>query len=322
MLKKSSFTFLLLIVAVMAGFFLSYPAATAQATEEVQIITLSPEAIAAAVPPNDGHTFTVSVMYDVSNDDNTLSGIDLSVHFDSSKLTFDSYSYFREEGDMKSPPTELVDEDNEDNDPGTDKRINMNWTSFTGSWPGADVSLASPIKLADLVFSVNQDAQTGATPLNISIFDSPLSTQLFNAVVTISRPPTQIKITSDPLSVDAGVKGDMAVSLQDDLGDPSAATTDVVVDLSSDSAKGTFYNVAGDTVITSVTIPAGSTSAEFKYYDETAGTPTVAVSADGLTGGHPAADHQPRSTCCPDGGAGYGRYDSRRPAPGIFSHRH
>ena len=62
-----------------------------------------------------------------------------------------------------------------------------------------------------------------------------------------------------------------------------AAPDDIAVALSSTSANASFYNAAGDTLITSVTIPAGGTAADFKYADETVGSPTVTVAATGYT---------------------------------------
>jgi Divergent InlB B-repeat domain len=74
----------------------------------------------------------------------------------------------------------------------------------------------------------------------------------------------------------------ITVQRQDQYGNPvtSGVTT---VSLSSTSAGATFYSDAGTTVVTSVTINAGSSTVSFWYRDTVAGTPTLTASAAGLT---------------------------------------
>lgn len=59
-----------------------------------------------------------------------------------------------------------------------------------------------------------------------------------------------------------------------------------IVDLASTStgAAKKFAETSGGTPVTSVTIPDGSSTENFYYYDELAGSYTISVSARGLTG--------------------------------------
>ena len=128
-----------------------------------QEIMLSPSNASQTVDTN----FTLSIVYDVSDDNSSLSGLDISIHFDSSKIDFNDYGNFMDVGDMTSPPNVLPDSSDEDNDPSTDKRINMSWVSFSRKWP--DVAL--PVALAELNFAVKADADLGDTAVKISVFD-------------------------------------------------------------------------------------------------------------------------------------------------------
>ena len=130
-----------------------------------QKISLSP-AERGAQP---GGSFALTVNYDVTDNSSLLSGIDISVHFDSTKITYVDYDNdeFLENGDIVSPPTLLDDTQDEDGDPATDKRINMSWSSFTGQWPNTTL----PAVLAKLNFTLSDTMTDGETHINVSVFD-------------------------------------------------------------------------------------------------------------------------------------------------------
>lgn len=127
-----------------------------------QIITLS----ASSSNPEPGTEFSVMVSYDVNDGNFMLSGLDISIHFDSGVLSFEGYSNFLAAGDQKKSPTLLPDAKNEDNDSTTDKRINMSWVSFSRQWPNQTL----PLVLAELYFSVKEDTE-GTTAINSSVYD-------------------------------------------------------------------------------------------------------------------------------------------------------
>ena len=112
-----------------------------------------------------------------------------------------------------------------------------------------------------------------------------------SATVTVT-PATAAKIafTSNSLTGAASnnaTLGAITVQEQDTFGDAFPTTTPVTVALSSTST-GTNEFAAGSNgtpIITSVTIPAGSSSASFYYGDTKAGTPTLTATASGLVSG-------------------------------------
>ncbi len=80
----------------------------------------------------------------------------------------------------------------------------------------------------------------------------------------------------------------LSVQLQDETGSPSRVLNDTVVSLGTTSGTGAFDVAADgpfDGSIASVTVLAGESSAEVYYRDETVGTHTLSVTADGLTDG-------------------------------------
>ncbi|HON83400.1 MAG TPA: hypothetical protein PLI22_04610, partial [Caldisericia bacterium] len=78
--------------------------------------------------------------------------------------------------------------------------------------------------------------------------------------------------------------GPIKVQRRDASNNP-ITSSDLKVDLSTTSpfGKGKFALSYGGSPITSITIPDGSSTAEFYYYDETAGTWTITASAKDLT---------------------------------------
>src|ERR1700679_2680941 len=78
----------------------------------------------------------------------------------------------------------------------------------------------------------------------------------------------------------------MTVTLEDQSNNVFTATANTIVASSSTSGGATFLSGADDlTVITNVTITAGSSTATFYYNDSIAGFPVVTVSSGLLTSG-------------------------------------
>jgi len=98
-----------------------------------------------------------------------------------------------------------------------------------------------------------------------------------------------LAFTTAPQTLTAGIpSGTMAVQLQTSSGTAQTATSLVTVNLSSNSAQGTFSASASGpwTSTLSVTIAQGSsTSGSFHYLDTKAGSPTLTASATGATSG-------------------------------------
>ena len=89
-------------------------------------------------------------------------------------------------------------------------------------------------------------------------------------------PATRLQFTTAAQSIPVGtISGTMTVQRQDQFGNPNTADASVTVNLSSTSGTGVFRDTGNTTTITSVTINTGSSTASFKYYDATFGTPTL-----------------------------------------------
>jgi hypothetical protein len=103
---------------------------------------------------------------------------------------------------------------------------------------------------------------------------------------TTTNPPTKLIITSPSLSGPASASatlGQITVEEVDALGNPT--TSAETVNLASNSTgTNEFATTLSGTPVTSVSIPSGSSSATFYYGDTLVGTPTLTVTATGLTG--------------------------------------
>ena len=97
-----------------------------------------------------GTQFTLDVGYDVTSDENNLTGLGLRVHYDSSKLGFVQVSDFIDKDNILSGTFSEPDSGDFDNNPITDRFISLAWASVNGDWP--DVSL--PAKLLSIDFLV------------------------------------------------------------------------------------------------------------------------------------------------------------------------
>ena len=101
--------------------------------------------------------------------------------------------------------------------------------------------------------------------------------------VNVTQSASTIAFTSAPQNIFKGqVSGAITVETQDGSGSAAASGSDVVANLSSSTATGVFDTSATgafDGTVTSVTIPAGQTSASVFYKDTTAGTATLTATA-------------------------------------------
>ena len=129
----------------------------------MQVIT--PDPLAIEVGP--GAAMSFGLIYDTLPQDDTLTGIGVRVHYDSSKLTFDQVSETLTFGRLFNP--DLVQSEPDvsdfDGDPDTDSFISLAWVDFGGNWPGA-----VPEKLAQVHFVTARDF-AGSTAINFSASD-------------------------------------------------------------------------------------------------------------------------------------------------------
>ena len=104
-------------------------------------------------------------------------------------------------------------------------------------------------------------------------------------IATINPPSSATQLAFSTAGLNQAVassSGNITVVLEDALGNPvSAGTGGVSVQLTGGSSGAAFKNLA-NTAITSITIPAGSSSANFKYVDSVPGVNSITASALGL----------------------------------------
>ena len=110
-----------------------------------------------------GKATSITVGYDVSDNDATLTGLGLKVHYDSTVLTFvEIASYLTADNIDASGPYD--DADNADNDASTDKYVSASWASLFGSWPGGTL----PADLMTINFITADNVSADTTPIRFS----------------------------------------------------------------------------------------------------------------------------------------------------------
>ncbi len=142
---------------ILATLFLA-GASTAVLADD-QIITANPISQDAAA----GSAVSVGIDYNTVPVDETLTGLGLRVHFDSSKLTFNDAVYGPDAVSLSQPvsgPT--ADAADDDSDPTTDQFVILTWVDLGGNFPGVD-----PATLAAVNFTTAADF-TGTTSVNFS----------------------------------------------------------------------------------------------------------------------------------------------------------
>jgi len=169
------------------------PCAFAQ--NPTQNVALSPTSAVVAT----GGSVTLTANYNTSDTDNTLSGLTLNFHFDSTRLAFTGFSNVLATGLSGQETTPQDDTNNCDSDAATDKYVKLFWFDISGNWPGAGQTL--PVVLAQAGFTAL--TTTGAAAVNVSAAGAACVSGTAsgydflptNATVTVSAPPTVTSVT-------------------------------------------------------------------------------------------------------------------------------
>jgi hypothetical protein len=109
---------------------------------------------------------SITVSYDVSDANASLTGLGLRVHYNSSELTFGSISGVLSTDSIGSGGPDN-DTDDFDGDASTDKFVYANWASLFGGWPGT-----LPTDLVTVTFTVANDDSLESTVINFSASSS------------------------------------------------------------------------------------------------------------------------------------------------------
>jgi hypothetical protein len=198
----------LFMVALLMEFLTANPFdALAAGNQQAQII-------ASTLNPMVGEDFHVTVRYNVSDSDNTLSGIGLRIYFDSTKIAFKGFSHV-----FGSPMAKDIspqnDTTNGDNDLETNKFVGIAWADFAGgNWPNQPL----PLDIARLNFSVISYDSMVTSSVNIACTSNASGYSFTGTNITLSLGSSTGSISGRVLVNFAGHNGlsvkDAIVSLQ------------------------------------------------------------------------------------------------------------
>ncbi|MCJ8269913.1 MAG: HYR domain-containing protein, partial [Psychrosphaera sp.] len=127
-------------------------------------------------------TNNTNIAFDVNYEtrgevDETLTGIGLRVHFDSSKISLGGLTSIFDTGHFNTGNVEPDDADL-DNDANTDKLVIVVWFDFNGKWPGEG---NTPAMLYNAAFNINAGF-SGTTKINFSADTVPGYTLAFTPI--------------------------------------------------------------------------------------------------------------------------------------------
>ncbi|MFM7559956.1 Calx-beta domain-containing protein, partial [Cylindrospermopsis raciborskii] len=111
-----------------------------------------------------GANLTVPLLYNTSNSNNTLNGIGIRLHYDSTDLSYQQVTNLFSTNLFGSITNDL-DTGNFDKDNTTDRYIQLQYFATTGNWPNQTL----PLKLGDFGFTTSTNFQE--TQLNITSVD-------------------------------------------------------------------------------------------------------------------------------------------------------
>jgi hypothetical protein len=202
-----------------------------------------------------GSPVSVTVGYDVSDADSSLTGLGLRVHYDSSVLTFVELSNVLSADNIESGSVNN-DTDDEDGDASTDKYVTASWASLFGSWPGS-----LPADLLTATFTVADDDSLQSTVINFSAVSNAAGYQ-FDAT------PYTMDILSGSFDFDGNGTADALTDglmlLRYAFGLTGAAVTDGAIAGNSpmsseevlaalETASGSFADIDGNGVVDALT---------------------------------------------------------------------
>jgi hypothetical protein len=113
-----------------------------------------------------GETLSFDINYEVSDENDSLTGLGLRIHYDSSVITFSEFEFIFPQ-DLIATTLAVNDSQDLDNEPLTDKYITASWASLYLDWPG-DL----PAHLLTVKFDVISSNDISTTRINFSNISS------------------------------------------------------------------------------------------------------------------------------------------------------
>jgi len=151
-------------------------------------------------------------------------------------------------------------------------------TSPTGPFNGSITSITIPAGSSSASFYY-KDTSVGTPTITAAESPSQGWTDATQTETVTAAPIAQLVFTTPPQTIPAGVASAiMTIQTRDAANNPSNVASNTTINLTSTSGNGRFdtsptgpFNGS----ITSITIPAGSSSASFYYKDTNVGAPTI-----------------------------------------------
>ncbi len=232
-----------------------------------QKITITPSSLTAS--PDE--TVTFDVIYETANpEDESLSGLGLRLHYDSTALTFNSLDNRLQTSLQPFGGTQQDDTDDLDSDPVTDSFVLLSWADFTQNWPGAG---STPATLYSASFTAAPDF-SGPTPINFSASSTASGYALdappdLTVELQTNTPPVA---TADTATTTAGTPVTIAVLANDT--DPNNDTLSLGTFDTLSGNGGTIALSNGNQLL--YTPAAGFTGTDTLNYTVSDGTDTAA----------------------------------------------
>ena len=149
-----------------------------------------------------GNPVTVPVYYTTSDTDNTLTGLGIRIHFDSTKLTYTALANVLGGAVQDATPNDDIAD--YDHDPLTDKYLKVAWFDLSGSWP----NVVLPALLFNGSFTLSPTAPLGSiTTVRFTTTDTAVGYAFDARPIVITASPTDLSfnsISATPASLGRG----------------------------------------------------------------------------------------------------------------------
>lgn len=169
---------------------------------------------------------------------------------------------------------------------GNDVPVDLNWSAEDAE--GSDIPTDSTSEqdgTFTATFTAPASVEVGPLTVNATAED-PDGNEVEESVdVELFAPATHLAFVDPTSTMTAGDPVELTIQRQDENGNPVTDEEAVVVSLSTTSADGRFLDADGN-VITTVTIPEGTSQATVRYNDTDAGEPTLTADNDSLSAAH------------------------------------
>ena len=127
-----------------------------------------------------GGSFSLDISYDVSSNENQLSGLGLRIHYDSTKLEFTEVNNPLTTAKIVDTYSSVMDFDDFDANSATDSYVSIAWASLDGSWPNIEL----PASLLSISFNVRNHVAFNSSEMTTIGFSASSTSQGYDFSAT------------------------------------------------------------------------------------------------------------------------------------------